>query len=107
LLLPLKIAANSSALQAVRFGCQQRAIGPEVQPTVEKRKAPGEQGTSSKKQRTERPRRKACAVFTLHVAPSAEISEAIDFLENDFDITSFKPEGASGKEGRRIEQLNR
>jgi hypothetical protein len=46
-------------------------------------------------------------VFTLHVGPSAEISEAIDFLENDFDITSFKPESATGKQEKRVEQLNR
>ena len=78
-----------------------------MQPTVEKRKAPEEQATSSKKLRTQKPRQKACAVFTLHVGPSAEIPEAIDFLENDFDITSFRPEGATGKEEKKVDQLNR
>lgn len=101
-----KIATNSAISQASRFRCKQQAVGPEVQ-TVEKRKAFEEQGTSSKKARTQRPRQKACALFTLHVDLSAEISEAIDFLENDFDITTFKPEGASGKNEKRLEQLNR
>ena len=103
---PFKIATNSTVSQASRFGCKQQAIGPNVQ-TVQKRKALEEQGKSSKKARTQRPRQKTRALFTLHVGLSAEISEAIDFLENDFDITSFKPEGASGKNEKRLEQLNR